>query len=393
MSEDQKTLTVLFGAGASNDCHPKYGTSSEPLPQLPLTQNLFHTDGAFDRLNGFKNYALRKYPGASAVGKLYTNNSAQGLEQFLRENLDSGDPNKKRQVYQTKFFLREYIGLMSEYVQTELAATNYVNLINLFSSMKEFKKVLLITTNYDLLLDYYLKEFLHWDFRGWNDYLGPNHNGHQNKWFYIKLHGSVNWRKKIEKKLLDEPMRKAGCSSIENMPLYDPEAVLSAEGTREVVDLLNSVHLLRPESILDNGRWVKHRYEYDIRDANFVSAPLMVLPHDKKEHICDESHFNKAKELIKNTQELWVIGNSLADPHLQELVGFISTYDLRISIVDPGGKAEWLNRLRKIFDSNINHYHHCFTISYKHSACGLSDFVQRGLCFPSDFEKLHSIQN
>ena len=179
-------LFILLGAGASFDCASHHVTrqmDSRP----PLTTELFESR--------FEN-TLNAYPLAEAAAADIQPAVARGaiaLEEFLRETLrDSPHPHLRQQFRAVPLYLQHLLFDISSWDMSTLRGytrhpDNYNRLI---SAALELDEVVFITLNYDILLDRRL--FAYAPLTSMDSYITAGAN-----WSLIKLHGSVNWGRRV----------------------------------------------------------------------------------------------------------------------------------------------------------------------------------------------------
>jgi len=189
-------LTIIFGAGASFDCRPEY-QHAQGLPRLPLTDSLFLTSPRdASEFGEQKRNILGHYERASALGYNFHRQQPSGtksLEEFLKDPIHRKRPNLLRNVREVPFFLRELIGQQSLSIKSRFGQTDYSVLLYHLEKSR-YEKIILITLNYDLLLDWALENVAQMRLVDLESYVG-----HQERWYYLKYHGSVSWVRYINK--------------------------------------------------------------------------------------------------------------------------------------------------------------------------------------------------
>ncbi len=196
-------LTVILGAGASADVIPPHSASSikEPNYRPPLTKEIFqpgrYPEGLINKFNGV----------AQCIGEIRriisfnTSTVPESLESFLEKLKFSEEYYKRAQFRHFAPFLQNYFGVISnEYC---FDPVNYNELLNK-TLLGKIEKVAYLTLNYDLLFDKALN--LHHGTK--NDFLLDPENMKRyipegGKWMYIKLHGSVDWGRRMKADLED----------------------------------------------------------------------------------------------------------------------------------------------------------------------------------------------
>lgn len=178
-------LLVVLGAGASYDSvNPrKHGTLDE-RDRPPLADDLFHPR--------FRP-TFRQFPQiAGIVDRLRDLPSGTHLEHVLEtiQAEASAYPKRHEQLAAVKFYLQHVLhSCGNSWDNAADHATNYVALFDRVDAWRHERgeKVLIVTFNYDLLIERALGTLLGIAFDEVGDWIeGPNYH-------IFKLHGSVNW--------------------------------------------------------------------------------------------------------------------------------------------------------------------------------------------------------
>lgn len=217
-----ETLLVILGAGASHDCVPLWqlprGDSLDPgkldrlqiecpnLPTLslgdckpPLTQNLAEA-------GPLVNWALDRWPQARPVVAhlrevlrvTESNSTAQrviSLEEALAHFQADADlvPENTRSLLAFRFYLRDLIWATTNYMmsgQLTGGITNYTYLldaVNRWAGYQDGRKVVIVSFNYDLLLERAMTSL--WNFQPTSLIQYLNHG----RISLLKPHGSLQW--------------------------------------------------------------------------------------------------------------------------------------------------------------------------------------------------------
>jgi hypothetical protein len=181
-------LLVILGAGASHDCVSDYVERHDEF-RPPLVEELFEARESYSRI-------LHRYPlaeQAAADIRPALRGDAVGIETFLRETLrDSEHEHYRRQYWAIPLYLQDLffeIGMWDHTRRRGFTAQpdSYDRLVNAAMQVDE---VTFVTLNYDDLLD--RRVFIHGPLESVDSYLGRGR-----KWALIKLHGSVNWGRRV----------------------------------------------------------------------------------------------------------------------------------------------------------------------------------------------------
>ena len=326
-----KTLVVIFGAGASHGCRPEYEVVSGYKVRIPLTNGLFRVPNANHSAIEEARNILLKYSGADVVGSLfergYRKKPELSLEDYLKELIAGKNENRIRNVREVPFYLRELIGTLCKHIRQEYRQTDYTLLIDYLDN-SDYEKIVLITLNYDLLLDWALRDVVHWRAEDMDSYLA-----HQGKWYYIKLHGSINWIKMLDRRKLRD---KCKGTELELLTSFDPNE--------------DFVHSL-PIQFNDN------QYSYSLGSGyETLLFPVMVLPFgQEKKHICPENHIEKIKPLLQEAEDFWIIGNSMQDSDICDLLSKNAVSAKNVQIIDkpanPVQRKQSIKRVTNCFSS------------------------------------------
>ena len=317
-----KTLTVIFGAGASHDCIVKH--NRKPLPTKNFVAKLPLTDDLFD-IEGYQPI-LSAYRGAEAVGHIYKRNRSVNKKETLEEYLktlfkNSPDKNLHMNIRQVSFYLRNVIGNICTDVREQFGQTAYMDVVDYMAS-SDYSKIVLITLNWDLLLDWALYDRAGFRYKSLDSYVN-----HDDRWHYIKLHGSVNWIKRVR--------------------MGD----LSGKKTDEPLDLITSVD---PNGPIVKGAEFQFDNNFHYSDGAYFRYPIMMLPHaEEKKHICPPNHLEAILSILEECEEFWVIGNSMKDVDITSLLKGVCKKASRIKIVDapisPNEKNAHKYRIQQCF--------------------------------------------
>jgi hypothetical protein len=246
-------LIVITGAGASYD-----STGIEPRDlnwQPPLVKELFAERAAFHPILDF-------YPDAQTLApdlRVATRTGSVGLETYLRDQvLRSPAAYDRRRYRAIPLYLQHLLHEVSEHYTTH--PVNYDRLIN--GVLRSANEVIFLTLNYDTILDSRLEQHAH--VRSLSDYIRPDF-----AWSLIKLHGSVDWARRIV---------GVDHAAVDKSDLYLSEFVASLDDVPELSDEIElrrtSVELLR-------------------RDPPHLYYPAISVPLGPDDEFnCPESHLD-----------------------------------------------------------------------------------------------------
>jgi hypothetical protein len=304
----RRNLAVILGAGSSYDCVTGNVTDVDTDYRPPLTRDLFAFRASFNTI-------LRKYPKAEALSDEIRTQVAAGtsVETLLRSL--EGNPNEfvKRQYYAIPLYLQELLGEVSaHYVRA--GPTKFDTLVRALES-SSYDKILYLTLNYDLFLEKALRRLYLINLSVPRHYVGGNF-----KWSLIKLHGSVNWGRKL--------MNPAG-----------------AKNSSEILDYLAG------ELVLDSDVRVLNGWQEEARliDNSYYYPAITVPLEGKDEFICPKEHSDHAKEFLHDCTDFLVIGFSALDGHVLKLLEVVPRVE-KLTIVNEGRDSaiETLDRLVQV---------------------------------------------
>ena len=301
----QKRLTVILGAGSSYDCVTPNVAEHNTDYRPPLTEELFAFRRSFNAI-------LRKYPKAEALSdRIRTRLTARdSLEDLLRSLEEERNLYLKKRYYAIPLYLQELLGEVSaHYVQ---GATKFDTLVGSLEG-SSYEKVMYLTLNYDLFLETALRRLYRIALSVPRHYLGEGF-----KWSLVKLHGSVNWGKK----------------------LLNP---VSSRNSAEILDeLTEELHLDPAIHVLDG-------WQEDARRVQNSFYAITVPLKDKDEFVCPEEHSGHAEEFLRGCTDFLVIGFSALDGHVLKLLKVVPRVQKLIVVNENKPSAmETLGRLVKV---------------------------------------------
>ncbi len=328
------TLTVILGAGASFDCIKKGVTDFNQDYKPPLVKDLFEFRPSFNAI-------LRKYPRAEALSEEIRTKLAAGtgLETLLRQLSSEDNFAIKKQYWEIPLYLQELLGEVSNHF-VRFGGTKFDTLVREIAR-SAFKETLFLTVNYDLFLDNALK-LMHGTTFSTIDSYCPTGGG----WSLIKLHGSVNWGRKL--------------LTPHNPNPNSVELLNSLEGE---IDLEDKIHVLRG-----------HQESSRVIEKEFFYPSLAVPIEGKDEFACPEEHVEKAASFLKFCSNFLIIGFSALDEHVLKQLGVVE-YVRKVMVVN-GSTESSMEAIKRIASKNMK-------FSYEdHTDClyngGFGDFVASG---------------
>ena len=328
-------LAVILGAGASFDSalRGRFGVDESWKP--PLATELFEPSASnvssgtvhSQRRSNFGNI-LQKYPRARSLAGVLARETGRGasFEEVLR-GLRDDEPHVALQFQQVPLYLQELLKVVSdEFVQS----TSTDNLDALVSRLlrKSIDQVAFITLNYDLLLEQSL------------DAAGDSitqqridagmrwYTGGSPKWKLLKLHGSVDWGRK-----LGLNRGRVTVTEFQEMP-------------REVLQAVDH-HLLR-DSELGAIEHLGDACDLWNLDGDIFYPALAVPVDDYYSPVCPNDHLAEMEAFLRDCQNFLVIGARGKDADLCDLLGRCVQKCMKLGIVSASeaGAEETYGNLR-----------------------------------------------
>lgn len=201
--EVDDVLLVIIGAGASFDCMPGVYSDRRPsalgLPDHPFAFVRPPLTKALTMEQPFYNTLVSKYPACRPVVDYLrrellspSGEPATTLEEALGRYEQSPDPDVKRHIMATRFYLRDLLWGSTAYMQSSAltgGVTNYTGLVRLLrhATAGTNTHLCFVSFNFDLLLEDACRS--HWGFDPFDmaSYLHPQDVS------ILKPHGSVQW--------------------------------------------------------------------------------------------------------------------------------------------------------------------------------------------------------
>jgi hypothetical protein len=284
-------LTIVFGAGASYDAVPAFPPAVSHLHRLPLADELFENRGiladvlAQARLKSCWPIVPRLRKAGVSV--------EQELERLSAES--ERFPEGRRQLAAVRYYIQMAMALCGEqWLIASRGITNYVALLDQIDRYgKADEPVLLVTFNYDLMLEHALA-LRGRTFSTIADYVADP------RYKLVKVHGSVNWGRQIVGP--PESMRVASIETI-----IDRNIETAAE--------------IR----LSNGYFVvpsQPQFGSPPADHGIPLYPAIAIPlqDSKTDFECHQTHVEVMKELLGRTTKLLTIGWRGRERHFLKLL-------------------------------------------------------------------------
>lgn len=323
-------LMVIFGAGASFDSAPSYpnrytrglsgpGTDVVYVSRLPLADELFDDRPEFAA-------AMTRFPECQPIIPLLRHRRDDAPVEAVLERLQSEAetyPEGHRQLAAIRYYLQVMIWHCEAKWQTiHNGVTNYKALLDqIHRQLAKVQKVCLVTFNYDRMLEAALPT-VGIRIESINDYVNSS------EYKIIKLHGSVDWGRVIDK-----------------LPFRDLHALQPDQVPAQVIRL--APELLIGQSVRRNFVLVR-RCPMDKSNDTAV-YPAIAIPVERKlDFECPDYHLEVLKKCIRETRRLLLIGWRATDePFLKLLRENLPSHILVMVVAGSREEAERIvERLR-----------------------------------------------
>jgi hypothetical protein len=221
---------VIFGAGASFDSLPPTSWPSgmgdtERESQPPLTKDLFAPRRSFVGIMSSLAYA------PVIVARLRNVAVLDGdIEEAVQELVERvhDDPPIARQLMALRYYLQSVLGTCStQWLGLSGGASNYVDLLELIRRYRGTRNVLVVSFNYDTLLENAWATTLGNPLRRIEDYIAG-----AGGWWLLKPHGSVNWSRVLDRPRSVDPSKIIGIA--DTLDLDGPIVVASSITTNQM---------------------------------------------------------------------------------------------------------------------------------------------------------------
>ncbi|MGH8610613.1 MAG: SIR2 family protein [Gammaproteobacteria bacterium] len=270
-------LLVIFGAGASHDSAPARSLAFSQFNNLadrpPLANQLFDDRPDFRE-------DLDLFPQCKRIVPLLRNaNAASAFEQTLHRLQMEGQGYAPRfpQLAAVRFYLRRMLWRCEDrwYAQHR-DVTNYATLLDHLGMWRRASQpILLVTFNYDRMLERALKHFN-------QAFTEIPHYIESKRFLVFKLHGSVNWGHRLQTQIVTE---NRGWPDI----------------AHELIQQMAHVEFTDEYVVLDHHDIVNDRAR--------VYFPAVALPVEQKVTFeCPESHVNALRENLPHVTRILTIG-------------------------------------------------------------------------------------
>lgn len=282
-------LTVILGAGAAVDVvnfqSNQQVRNSDFRP--PTTANLFHTQRDWED-------EYLKFPAVASVieelrHSVPTNRTSLDVENFLKSLKESKNLHRNAQFREFPLYLQHFFTAVSERYCRK--PSNYMTLISKIYDL-DLNKVVFVTTNYDLLFDQALHH--HPAIKSFS-ISDPNMDKYisNQRWAYIKLHGSVDWGKRIK-----ENMVKNRSNTLAGL----------IDNVRQLGETL--------ENALESEIIRNDRFNQETKELIY---PAISVPIGESKLNCPDKHIQILKDHLNKCHHFLIIGFSGYDEDILRL--------------------------------------------------------------------------
>lgn len=322
-------ILVIFGAGASYDSCPTLpvkGLSTQEIrnnrpERPPLAAELFYNNDIFSQ-------PLRQYWECNPIVP-YLRDIPSGVS--FEEVLDTiqeeskTDPIRIKQLTGIRFYLQDMLFQCEAHWGGQTRGiTNYLTLMDQLRRASTGQgPVILITFNYDRLLDQALHHFgvLIKDI---NDYISDE------KIKLFKLHGSINWGRKIEAPLLQDI------------------------GVRSLSEIAHEIIDKSPVLTISNNYVFEDGQSPFTKSNGFPVYPALAIPIINKQSFeCPSEHLEQLSRVIGKAEKMLVVGWRGAEKHFLDLIKSSVAGEIEVEAVC-GNKDYSTEPLTNIQNHGIN---------------------------------------
>jgi hypothetical protein len=270
-------LMIVFGAGASYDSVPAFppGLTPEVEEQFrpPLANGLFENRGWFASI-------LSKYPECRPIVPLLRDLKGASIELVLQELQNEAEnkyPKGLQQLAAVRFYLQDLLwNCGGNWNARAQGITNYISLLDeIERHRQEDEEVCITTFNYDNLIELALQDLGIYlvDFASYVQ---------RSKYKLIKIHGSVNWARRISTKI----------DSLKEPPDTVRREIISRAAELTVTD----------EYVIISSHSV-------VAEQTGALFPAIAIPVETKTDFeCPRDHLNALTELIPKVDRILVVG-------------------------------------------------------------------------------------
>jgi SIR2-like domain len=288
-------ILVIFGAGASYDSCPTLpvkGLNSQAIrnqrpERPPLAAELFYNNDIFSQ-------PLRQYWECNPIVPYLRDIPSGSFEEQLDKLQEESrtDPIRIKQLTGIRYYLQDMLFQCENHWSGQTRGiTNYLTLMDqLRRASATNGPIILVTFNYDRLLDQALHHFgVH--IKGIDDYISND------RIKLFKLHGSINWGKRIESPLFQD------------IGVRNPNEI-----AHEIIDKSPVI------TISDNYVFEDGQYPFTKSNGLPVYPALAIPIINKQSFECPIEHLDQLNRVIGKTKRMLVVGWRGTEKHFRDLI-------------------------------------------------------------------------
>lgn len=313
---------VIFGAGASFDAIPSHPASSEPelAARLPLAQDLFA-----DHLMGWADSFPECEPIIPRLQRLAAGMTVESELERLQNEAEGGHKQRPYQLTALRFYLQRMIYFVeSDWSRLGRQITNYKTLLDDILGWRPDELTLLVTFNYDLMLEKALRTF-GIAINEIGDYIKHE------RFKLIKLHGSVDWARQMTAPLID-----AGTGDRDHIARQIIEQSPPITG----LGYYHRVGGPPPCSVIN--------YTQGGNPAIAAGFPAIAIPVETKKNFdCPNEHLDTFTKLLPKVTKILVIGWRGMEAHFRTLLEHLSG-NVQVMVVSPTEADQTIANLQKV---------------------------------------------
>lgn len=298
---DEYETMYVFGAGASANC--LFGNGKSQLQQSslrpPLGNELFAS--RFDAM-------IMKYPGLKNILPKFESRG-NDIEAILEDDWKALMAGKNIQLaaqhMQLQFFLQELFEVISKTYAEQYYRYSLPSLFvqNLFNKKQPDKKPVIVSFNYDTILENAIESHLKIKFSHTDHYVKPETD---TPFMFFKPHGSWNWGWAFDKVKTKEAgndipgwLYKNDISPAEVYYKWLGDGMLVSDGWGH--EARNHPHAI--------GKLTPNKNKINVIEKTGQYFPALLLPYrDKDEFVMPYQHQIRLELVLPNIEELVLIG-------------------------------------------------------------------------------------
>jgi hypothetical protein len=330
-------LLVIFGAGASYDSMATMPVRAGGEFRPPLAAQLFDDRDVFRTVEQHYPEAARIFPPLREAAR------GAGIEAAVEEYQAEADGYPPRRIHlaSLRYYIREAIDVVSQtwLSQRPVTQLNYYTLLDQIDSVRGDSRVLMVSFNYDTLVEASLAKFG-----------SPIEHMHEYaeglEWSLFKVHGSVDWSRQVT---LAQTVRiRQG--DLTNGVIDEAALIRNAENWQEGDEFIRAVTRFT--------------------GGNYYVPAIAVPVQTKSSFQCPEGHLDVLRRALPTVTHILTIGWRAQEQHFMRLL--VDHLVQPISLFSVSGSAEFSGHTLDAIRA------HSVPIASAHAAdFGFSELVSR----------------